>query len=294
MNIPSVRPVSRLPFFFGDALLICVAVFIALRSPTPLSVSTALLIAITVGLGAFLAICPYFLEHRSSIALEELEKFASVATEMNRVAPLTAALEEAAVQLRHTEEESKKTLSVAKSVADQMIQEGKAFAQIVAKANDSEKARLRMELEKFRRWEADSLAVLTGILDHVFALWRAAQAAGQPTVAQQMHSFQNACLEIARKIGLVSYRAEEGMLFDPARHQQMDGTAPDVACIIGETLAAGYTYRGQMVRRAVVKVQAPEDLKAAVIPADSAQPEAAVGPEAGPATTDASDQSLLL
>ena len=70
--------------------------------------------------------------------------------------------------------------------------------------------------------------------------------------------FQNACRDICRRAGIAAVAALAGEPFDPKRHQLLhDAAAPDNALVL-DTLAPGYTYQGQLVRRALVRLQEGE------------------------------------
>ena len=65
-----------------------------------------------------------------------------------------------------------------------MTGEVRQFTEFMQKMNDSEKAALRLEVEKLRRGEGEWLQVLVRILDHVFALHAAAVRSGEPKVGR--------------------------------------------------------------------------------------------------------------
>jgi len=72
---------------------------------------------------------------------------------------------------------------------------------------------------------------------------------------EQLGAFQNACRETARRVGVTPFTPEPSELFDPQRHQSMEGDAqPAPGSLIQETLAAGYTFQGRMVRPALVRL----------------------------------------
>jgi molecular chaperone GrpE (heat shock protein) len=124
------------------------------------------------------------------------------------------------------------------------------------KMNDSEKSALRLETEKFRRGEAEWLQVLMRILDHVFVLHAAAARSGQPKLAEQITSFQNACRDAARRIGLVPFIAEPEEPFNSERHQSV-GTEekPSADAVVAETVGAGFTFQGRLLRPALVRLR---------------------------------------
>lgn len=137
-----------------------------------------------------------------------------------------------------------------------MTQEGKEFAQFMEKANDTERAHLRLEIEKLRRAENEWLEVLVRICDHVYALHRAALNSGQPALADQLTRFQQAVRDSIRRLGLVPHEAKPDEPFDERAHQLAE---PDLAApagaLIADTLATGYTLQGQTIRRIVVALK---------------------------------------
>ena len=124
------------------------------------------------------------------------------------------------------------------------------------RANDSERATLRLEVEKLRRAEADWLQVLVRMLDHVFALHQGALRSGQPGLIEQLGNFQNACRDAARRVGLTPFTANEAEPFDAQRHQLVEeGAKPPPDAVVAETIAAGYTFQGRLVRPALVRLR---------------------------------------
>ena len=65
--------------------------------------------------------------------------------------------------------------------------------------------------------------------------------------------------DAARRIGLVAFAPAAGDSFEPGQHQTADGRKdiPDDAKIF-ETIATGYTFQGQMLRPALVMLDAPK------------------------------------
>jgi molecular chaperone GrpE (heat shock protein) len=105
-----------------------------------------------------------------------------------------------------------------------------------------------------RRGEAEWLQVLVRILDHVFLLHAAAARSGQPKVADQIAQFQNACRDAARRIGLTPFVATPDEPFNAERHQAVDESKPPADAFVAETIGAGYTFQGKLLRPALVRL----------------------------------------
>ncbi len=143
----------------------------------------------------------------------------------------------------------------------------KAFTEFMQRANDSERATLRLEVEKLRRAEADWLQVLVRMLDHVYALHQGALRSGQPNLIEQLGSFQNACRDAARRVGLTPFAPNEAEPFDAQRHQLVeDGAQPPPDAVVAETIAAGYTFQGRPLRPALVRLRESPAAVAAASP----------------------------
>ncbi len=114
---------------------------------------------------------------------------------------------------------------------------------------------MRLEVEKLRRAETEWLQVLVRTLDHVYALHQGGLRSGEPRLMEQLGAFQKACREAARRVGVTPFSPEPSEPFDPQRHQSLEGngeSAPGMP--IQETIAAGYTFQGKMVRPALVRL----------------------------------------
>ena len=139
----------------------------------------------------------------------------------------------------------------------------KDFIAFMQKANDSEKATLRLEVDKLRRTESDWLQVIVRMLDHTYALYQAAVNSGQPHLVQQLGNFQFALRDAARRIGLAPFVPAPNEPFDPKMHQPADEKSkPEPGAVVVETIATGFTYQGQMLRPALVALQTPGTEKA--------------------------------
>jgi hypothetical protein len=112
------------------------------------------------------------------------------------------------------------------------------------KMNDSEKAALRLEVEKLRRGEVEWLQVLVRILDHVFVLHAAAMRSGQPKLAEQITNF---------KMPAATPRAASAWCrLPPSRMSRSTPNAtrsagskekPPAGAVVAETVGAGSRFR---------------------------------------------------
>src|SRR5262249_51317204 len=91
---------------------------------------------------------------------------------------------------------------------------------------------------------------------HVYALHVGALRSSQPNLIEQVGNFQTACREAARRIGLTPFTAAEAEPFDGQRHQLVDEKAfVEPGATVAETLAAGYTFQGRLLRPALVRLK---------------------------------------
>ncbi len=245
------------------------------KSDKPINIWMAVLALAAVGGAAWVAILPFYNDAQNATKLDELDKLQSAAHQIQNLEKVATQITIATAQWQNVQEHNAKAIESAKQVSEEMSEEALRFADFMKKANDSEKATLRLEVEKLKRSETDWLHVLVRVLDHVYALQRAAQHSGQQTLIEQLAHFQNACRDAARRIGLVAFAPAAGDGFEPGQHQRADGRKdiPDEAKIF-ETVATGYTFQGQMLRPALVLLDAPK-APLPVQPATVAEPPSA-------------------
>src|SRR5207249_2779836 len=153
-------------------------------------------------------------------------------------------------------EQANKTVEAAREIAESITAEARSFSEFLKKANETEKNHLRLEVDKLRRAENEWLQILVRIMDHIFALNQAAARSGQTNLVKQLGQFQNACRDVARRVGLVPFVAIPGEPYDPKVHQLADAkVVPATAARVDETIATGYSFQGQLVRPALVTLQ---------------------------------------
>jgi molecular chaperone GrpE (heat shock protein) len=253
--------VPKWPFFLGDTIMLGLAYYIYWQSKLPLDRWEISAVGVCVSLGALLGILPYLLEYRAVIkygALIKLIETSSLCAATEKISNLencVAQISSATDHLQTAQSQADKTASLAREITDRMTAEVREFTAFLQKANDTEKSTLRLEVEKLRRTEADWIGVIVHVLDHVFALTRAAERSGQEKVIAQLNQFQNACRDAARRVGLSPVLAASGEPFDAQRHQLPEGGEVSAGGRITEVLAPGYTFQGKLIRPVIVRAQ---------------------------------------
>ena len=244
------------PFLVVDLLFVGAAIFLFQQAHRPLLGWEAGCLMLCAGAGAVAFLAPFLRRGANNQALIQAQKLADAAEKIQKLEELANQISNSTAQWQIVQDAAAKTAQTATDLAQTMAAEAKAFAEFLQKANDVERVHLRLEVDKLRRAETDWLQIVIRMLDQVHALFQAALQSGQPALAGQIGLFQNACRDIPRRVGLVAVTAAAGEPFDPKRHQLMnDAPAPEGSPFIAETLAPGYTYQGQMVRRALVRLQ---------------------------------------
>ena len=257
------RPAPKLvywPFLLVDVLFFAAAGAIIKFGHHPLEILEVYGLIFCVAAGAFAFLIPF----RSKLKIIESANVVSAVEQFKNIEHIATQINSATTLWQSMTEEANKATASARQVADKMTTEAQAFAEFIQKANDSEKAHLRLEVEKMKRGEADWLQVLVHMLDHVYAFQHGAQQSGQQRLIEQTARLEAACRDAARRIGLNSFVAQPNELFDAKKHQWVDGESkPADGAAIGRTLAVGYTFQGQLIRPAIVASPAPEADKAA-------------------------------
>ena len=258
MNDSKNWTVPKWPFLLGDALLLAAAYYLIQQAPHPIGRWEIVTAAACVALGGVLGALPFILDYRAIVKVIEAGALGSISEKIQNLEKLAAQISAATNEWTAAQTQAEITAAGAKEISDKMTTEVRNFSEFMQKMNDSEKAALRLETEKFRRGESEWLQVLVRILDNVFVLHAAAMRSGQPKLAEQITVFQNACRDAARRIGLVPFGAEPEELFNAERHQAV-GTdeKPSADAVIAETVGAGFTFQGRLLRPALVRLSEP-------------------------------------
>ena len=278
-KLPELK-VPKLPFFVGDAIMLGLAYYIYYQGKLPLSHWELGAMAVVVTVGAVLGIMPYLLEYRAVIkygALVKLIETSSLCAATEKIQNLetcVAQISSATDHLQTVQTQADKTANLANEITERMATEVREFTAFMQKANDGEKSTLRLEVEKLRRSEQEWLQVLVFMLDHIYALNRAAERSGQENLIAQLRQFQNSCRDAARRVGLVPVVAAPGEAFDATRHQLAEGQAA-AGALIEDVMVCGYSFQGKLVRPVMVKLQGDPAQKSSA--PDEAEEVAAAG-----------------
>ncbi len=275
------KPITLLkwPFFIGNAAMLAAACLIYFQPrKTPMNQwETALFLSCAL-LGALLAILPFVLEYRAAVRMSEAGTLVSTVAKIRNLELLAAQINAATARWQMVQEHSVNSVNAAKEITQKVAVEAAAFADFLEKSNDTERANLRLEVEKLRRMENEWLQIIVRLLDHTYALYKAAELSGQPGLIDQLGRFQNSSRDVARRIGLLPLIPGPNEAFDPQWHQLVDEQMKAPAgARIADTIATGYTYQGRLLRPALVAVKNPSadeltngsDLPADTVPDDA-------------------------
>lgn len=267
MPMAETPKIPRWPFFAADAVLIAAGGMIAMRAHAPIDGLSAVAVALCFSAGAAILAAPFLREHAGAVRLWEQAELIEAAQKLDRLADLARQVQGATAHWQSIHEAAGKVEAAARDAVAQAAAETAKMRDLLLKADGQEKNALRFELEKLRRSDAELLQVLVHILDHVHALNTAAARGAAPAVARQLGNFRAACLDTARRVGLAVQEAQPGEAFDSQVHQTVDGKEPPAGHVVAETIAAGYRYQSQGLRRILVATTHPDALAAGAVEA---------------------------
>ena len=211
---------------------------------------------VTAAIAAWISVLPWLKEHSGAVQVSDSANLRSSLEQIRSVEKVADLIRQSNIQWQGVQDASGKTLTAAREISEKMKVEADEFMKFISHAHDQERAGLRLEVEKMRRMEADWIKVAVQMLDHVFALTRAAERSGQAQIIKQLQQFQNACRDVARRMGLAPFVPTLGDTFDQRTHQlpnpQMHAAE---GATIHDVLACGFTYQGQLLRRSLVLLE---------------------------------------
>jgi molecular chaperone GrpE (heat shock protein) len=256
MHNRNILTLTKWPFLLGDFLLVALAAVIIHLSNNPIQIWQALACLGCVGVGAWLGVLPFLQEYQAEVKLSETSFLAGKLDRIQNLERIADQIGSATSQWQSVQEQAARTSKTAKEVTESIAIQAKAFTEFQQKASDTEKGNLRLEVEKLRRAESEWLQIVIRLLDHTYALTQAAVRSGKAGLIEQLVHFQNACRDVARRVGLVPFVVVPNEVYDEKVHQLVDcdgNRFPNAK--VAETIATGFTYQGQLLRRAVVALQ---------------------------------------
>lgn len=248
------RPVpapNLLPFFLGDLILIGFVVAVW-KTASPLGVPHLFACVAALAIGALLACWPFVLRHKAALQIDQTASVADAVSQLKSIETLARQVTETTARWQHAQDAADRTANLAKEIADGMMEETARFRDFMAKANDSERRNLALEVDKLKRSQAESMQVIIALLDNVNALHAAAVRSGQENVVAQLTRFRAVCLDLARRVGLNIFVPAAGDSFDDAQHALTEGQKATSGAKIKEVLAPGFNFQGQLFRKCLV------------------------------------------
>ncbi len=258
--------VKKWPFVVGDLLLVGVAGWIFVMSGYQPSGANLSIIVACIGLGIFFGVLPFLAEFREESRRFDGVQLKSTLEQIQQLESIGDLVAGATGQWQEIQEQCQSVVKTAGEIANRNQAETDRLIEITEKADTRERDHLRLEVEKHRRGEREWLEVLVGIMDHVFALHRAAVRSGQTKLIKQIEGFQGACSDICRRVGLGQYVVQPGEAFDEKVHKVLEGHAVPENALIEETLAPGFSFQGQPIRLPMVALSGGESGQAQAEP----------------------------
>ncbi len=250
--------IKKWPFVVKDFLFLALAGGLFAVSGFSLEGWNLAILVACVGLGACFGVFPFLAEYRVESRRFDAYEFRATLEQVRQLENVGELVSAAAKQWRDMQDHGESAAKAAEEMAAQVQAEGKRFREIIEKVDTREHEHLRIEAEKLRRNEREWLEVLVGVMDHVFALHRAANRSGQAQLIQQLNGFQNACLDICRRVGLSQHTAKAGEPFNPKLHKIIEERPMPENPTVQETLAPGFSFQGRPIRLPMVAVKAAE------------------------------------
>lgn len=258
MSEQTVPRAAKWPFVLGDLCLLAAGggvAWLAHSGRIPWSLSVAAVTTAAVGAGAWVLVTPFLRDQEAELRLREQDNLADTLQQIQQLERAASGIAAGASNLQSGQQALQRANETSAALVQQLAAERKSFTEILQRNQDQERQTLRLELEKLRRGEEETLRVVCHLLDHNFAVYQAGQQSPHPGVAQQLAQYRAACLDAVRRLGIVAHQATPGDAFHPDFHQTVDGKAPPEDSRIAGTLACGYTVRGVGVRPIIVAIE---------------------------------------
>lgn len=233
-------------------------------------------VAVCWMIGAYICIKPWLDEFRARNKHLENESLADAVEQIQKLEEVAGRIQTATASWQAAQDAATRTATAAREIEERIRANMKEFMEFTERVNSEDKKHQNLEIEKLRRGEAEWLQVVARMLDHTFMLNQAGQRSGQANLINQLSNFQNAQRDTVRRMGLVPFVPTPGEDFNPHVHQtETPDTEPPAGAVVNEILATGFTFQGQLLRRALVRVITPQSES----PTESQPTEQAPSPE---------------
>lgn len=261
MSKSSAPKIEKWPFIVGDVALLMMAWLVYYHSEAGFDGLEAFWCFACVAAGAWIMVLPFLREFQAQADLTEAKELAASVEKISSVDAVAKQIESATEQWLHVEDRANEINAASREIAGKINAEAREFTEFLQKANDTEKNHLRLEVDKLNRAQGEWVKVVTGMLDHVFALNQAGRQSGQDKLVRQLNNFQAACRDVARRVGVITHEPKPEEDFDAGKHQLRDPEAEpeDGVKIIG-IAAQGLSHQGQLLRKTVVVIEGEEEL----------------------------------
>jgi len=284
MSTASNPRLNRLPFWLADATLLGAATVLVMTGARPLRFWEMVAVVACVALGGWFGVLPALKQYEADRELAGADRLADTTAKLTQLEDVADRIAAATGQWQAVQERATQTADVAKGVVERLAREAEQFGAVVSRTADAERQRLKLEVDKLRKGEAEWVQSAARVMDHVFALHIAAVRSGQPGLAEQIEKFHGACRDAFRRVGFSPMVAAPDEPFDRRKHQVAEGSPPVEGGRVDETVAPGFVFQGQLVRPVIVRLAGPAvtgtGAPASAVPDASASPDAADAAEA--------------
>lgn len=195
----------------------------------------------------------WLVEYETRTRLQENEELKGAVEQISQLAEVGKLVTEATSRWQAAHEASAASVQAAREVSERMGREVVEFQQFLQQSQQTQIDHLNLEIDKLRRSERDWLQSIALILDHTHALHQAALRSNQPQVGAQLSTFQAACHDALRRVGVGVYLPDIGLSFDERSLALLDGSPqPEAGFVIQGVAAPGISFQGQLLRKALV------------------------------------------
>ena len=170
MSKSSAPKIEKWPFIAGDVALLMMAWLVYYHSEAGFDGLEAFWCFACVAAGAWIMVLPFLREFQAQADLTEAKELAASVEKISSVDAIAKQIESATEQWLHVEDRANEINAASREIAGKINAEAREFTEFLQKANDTEKNHLRLEVDKLNRAQGEWVKVVTGMLDHVFAL----------------------------------------------------------------------------------------------------------------------------